>query len=734
MRTLFAGMLLVALIVVFSKSAAPTGGMTFRDLAKLGENFFIAVIGTQLTLVLLAAPAATAGAICLDRSSGMMAHVLVTDLSDPEIVLGKLAARLVPVLGLLACALPLMAILTLLGGVDPDALVGAFVVSVGIAVLGSSLAFLLSLWARKTHEALLGTYAVWGIWLIGRPFVTLANNAYGWTLAVPPRIADPYFLAFSPYWYPGTVSFGDYAWFLAITTGIAAVLVAVAILRLRAVCTRVDVARKRSLRGRLEKIGARIDPTRVLPGPSLDFNPVLWREWHRARPSRLARLVWGLFLVGAATASIAAIVVPRTTFAMAWVNGLQVSIGMLLLSVTAATSLSEERVRGSLDVLMATTLSTREIVLGKWLGTFRLVPSLAVLPVLVIIFSDPAKPHYVPTVLMTLIFVFICGAAITGLGLAMATWCPRLGRAVALTVSAYVLVAVGWMFMGFWYRSGPDGEGFMMASPFFFAGELAADICSPGSGRQHIGWAVFWTVVYGMAALVFLGATLASFNRCLGRVEVGLPPTRRRMRGVAKDRESHGDRRRSLRSSTTPVGRLTHRPYGSTAGAASGASRVEVDQGPSLASCSAIGGAPGVVEDFREVLLAWAAGLSDNPGFDIDGPAPRSPARTSTTSTRGPTAGRPRRVDGRARPTSRDRRRGGLRWDSSTHWVGSCAATPATEAAATSIGGACAIPGGSTTAARPARSSRARRPRPTRRPWRHRPRPARMTGINGGRS
>jgi hypothetical protein len=37
-----------------------------------------------------------------------------------------------------------------------------------------------------------------------------------------------------------------------------------------------------------------------------------------------------------------------------------------------------------------------------------------------------------------------------------------------------------------------------------------------------------------MAALVLLGATLASFNRCLGRVEAGFRPTRRGMRGVAK--------------------------------------------------------------------------------------------------------------------------------------------------------------------------------------------------------
>jgi hypothetical protein len=208
-RTLFAGTLLAALLVVFANARASPGGMTFRELARLGEGFFIAVIGAQLTLVLLAAPAATAGSVCADRASGMLAHVLITDLTDVEVVLGKLAARLVPVLGLVACALPMMTILTLLGGVDPDALIGAFLITAGIAVLGASIAFTFSVWARSTHEALLGTYAVWGLWLLGRPFVRLVNGAFGWSLAVPPMIADPYFLAFSPYWYPGSVTIGN---------------------------------------------------------------------------------------------------------------------------------------------------------------------------------------------------------------------------------------------------------------------------------------------------------------------------------------------------------------------------------------------------------------------------------------------------------------------------------------------------------------------------------------------
>src|SRR5919107_2121310 len=169
-------MLLTALGLVWVGRTEIRNAATFKALAAVGERFFLAVVGTQIALVLLAAPAATAGAICLDRARGTLAHLMLTDLSDGEIVLGKLAARLVPVLGLVGCALPVMAILTLLGGVDPDALLGAFLVTLGVAVLGCSLALVFSIWAGKTHEALLGTYAVWGLWLLGRPMLWLISS------------------------------------------------------------------------------------------------------------------------------------------------------------------------------------------------------------------------------------------------------------------------------------------------------------------------------------------------------------------------------------------------------------------------------------------------------------------------------------------------------------------------------------------------------------------------------
>ena len=60
----------------------------------------------------------SAGAGCLDKARGTLDHMLTTDLSNAEIVLGKLAARLVPTLTLVLCALPVQFLASLLGGID----------------------------------------------------------------------------------------------------------------------------------------------------------------------------------------------------------------------------------------------------------------------------------------------------------------------------------------------------------------------------------------------------------------------------------------------------------------------------------------------------------------------------------------------------------------------------------------------------------------------------------------
>jgi hypothetical protein len=88
------------------------------------------------------------------------------------------------------------------------------------------------------------------------------------------------------------------------------------------------------------------------------------------------------------------------------------------------------------------------------------------LPPLVIL--GTAKPGIGwPMAIVTAVFILSAGAAVASLGLAMATWCPRLGRAVGLTVSLYLLVTVGWCLVVTALTRGPDAEKLMMGSPFF---------------------------------------------------------------------------------------------------------------------------------------------------------------------------------------------------------------------------------------------------------------------------
>src|SRR5262245_7923769 len=150
--------------------------LSVQQQAETGRMFYAVTSLIMLGLVGLAAPAATAGAICLDKARGNLALLFATDLTDAEIVLGKLAARLLPVLGLIACAAPVQALATLLGGVDPAMVTGAILVCLACAVFGCTLALTLSVWGRKTHEVLLASYAFGILYLLAAPI---------WAVLVP---------------------------------------------------------------------------------------------------------------------------------------------------------------------------------------------------------------------------------------------------------------------------------------------------------------------------------------------------------------------------------------------------------------------------------------------------------------------------------------------------------------------------------------------------------------------
>ena len=527
MRALFVGLLLACLSTIWQINESGTVDTLRRSLVVAGQRFFYFTVVIELVLVLLAAPASTAGAIALDKSRGTLTHLLTTDLTAAEIVVGKLAARLIPVIAVLMCAIPVSALAVLLGGVEPLALASAFLVAVGVATLGCSLTILFSVWGSKPAEVLAAVYMTWAAWMI--PWFVLEVTVGGsWAPAlnlIRPLI--PFWVAlnpFSPYAPDYDPSMRHALTFLGVMVAASLALTALAVWSLRPASIRMANRKLKPVVESRTAIRFRRDVP-WWPSPSLDGNPVLWREWHRARPTRWMRVVWGFYLGSTGVASglcvAANLGLPYVGFvgpeASPLVLAIAAALGFLLMSVTSATSLAEERVRGSLDVLMATPLSTRSIVWGKWRGTFRLVVPVLLWPVLVcyslVLKILPAAPVGVFYVLVPYGIAF--GAFVTSLGLALACWTRRLGRALGLAVAINVAITLGPLLL-----DDRQESPWVMASPLACMMNLAGQMRFSEPGALYdlvLSHGLGWAALYAVLAAGILSAVGLTFNRVLGR-------------------------------------------------------------------------------------------------------------------------------------------------------------------------------------------------------------------------
>lgn len=472
LRALFVAVLLIGFVVVWLTNLAESGqfsrtGVTLQQMSEIGEELFYAIAGIQLSVVLLAAPAATAGSICMDRARGTLLHMLVTDLSDVEIVLGKLFARFAPMIGVIACGVPVAALGGLLGGIEFGALAGAFAVSLALALLGCALALAVSVWVAKPNDVLMAVYAAEILGLLALPFWLELRGSTGVAAPVWFQKLNPFVLVFAPYTNPGFVHTSDYAVFVGASVILSTVLLAVSVGLMRRVVIAQSGRQEKQVRRR-RSVWQRLLPSWT--GPSLDGNPVLWREWHRGRPSRLAHRLWIFMMVTTwAFAAWGTYDIIRNGLS-AGANALtstllfQIFFGLLMLSATAPTALAEERVRGSLDVVLTTPLATQLIVAGKWWGTYRRVFLLTLLPLFAATFMAACAPDTpfvqravrfphpllpvsgmdrVCAAVLSVADFLASSAVIVSLGLALATWTRRLGRAVAISVITYIVMAIG---------------------------------------------------------------------------------------------------------------------------------------------------------------------------------------------------------------------------------------------------------------------------------------------------
>ncbi|HEY4232638.1 MAG TPA: hypothetical protein VGM76_04400, partial [Lacipirellulaceae bacterium] len=371
------------------------------DLAWFGAAVTLILAPVQFAVAVPFSALLVASAVALEKDRKTFVLLLMTNLSNAELVLGKLLAGMLTVMTVLVAGVPLLMLLTLLGGVSTSQILRIEAVTLASALLAGSLGSTIALWREKTFQSLAITALALVLWFVGWELV--AAGAFGHQgLGVP---AETWATIMSPWramlastaptfghQAAGLMGFGPTNLFLAAALVEAALLNVVAIVMVRRWNpSREAVAGTTEERDELAigETPANVHSAGGKVRPVWD-NPILWREvrtWAYGTKILLVRFAyWAVFII-----SVAALVTSggsaNANASGQWLPAAQPLIALLvvsliLLNAAAVTSLTNERDAKALDLLLVTDLSPKEIVFGKLGGAIFNAKEMVLFPLL----------------------------------------------------------------------------------------------------------------------------------------------------------------------------------------------------------------------------------------------------------------------------------------------------------------------------------------------------------------
>ena len=408
---------------------------TVGDTARFGATLMRILAPLQLVLAMLAAALTTVLAVSVEKDRRTLELLLVSRLSDAQLVLGKLSGSLLRVLLLLFAAVPIFALAGLFGGVEPAQLGRLFLATTAAAVATASVANAVAFWKDTTFQALAITAFVLAAWTAAGEAAAARFGAAAGAAASPARAM---FAALAPDGGPLLAPFlGVCGGVFAASTGVAVALV-----------RRWNTAQEVRRRGGADAAGARSARRGWFARRAVWPNPVLWREvctraHGRAMP--IVRLAW-LLLFAVAVAGVAAEARAARPDRLATAVAVVPMALASLLAVTAmaVTSVTTERDRGTFDLLLVSDLEPAEFVWGKLWGVLLAAREIVLLPLalcgalVAVGVATPEHGLYLAVGLAVLLFF----AAVLGLYAGLSHPVSRQAIAVALGTVAFLFVGV----------------------------------------------------------------------------------------------------------------------------------------------------------------------------------------------------------------------------------------------------------------------------------------------------
>lgn len=397
------------------------------DMARFGSSLFQIPALVQLGLIVFLSALGAAGAVSQEKDRRTLILLLLTRLTNSELVVGKLLAGLLNVFVMLATALPVFLLIPLFGGVSFGQVARVFAVTFGAALTAGSLASTFALWREKTFQALSATALALLLWLavgevlhsglvLGEAPLGIAGST--WAAAISPLRATQ--AAARPLLDTGLAfTGGGVAAYLLFSVCFVGLLNLVAIARVRVWnpsrevrpgqqedSDRVSIwgtehdsqksefAAEAARAGHVDALGRAQKSTQA--SRRVWDNPILWRE---TRTRAYGRKVLVIKLVYVLLGLLTTFGLLQTFSTSAAQRAAQLNtvlpesakplapfflVSLVIVNALAVTSVTNERDGQALDLLLVTDLSPKEFVFGKLGGVLWVTKEMVLLPLLLV--------------------------------------------------------------------------------------------------------------------------------------------------------------------------------------------------------------------------------------------------------------------------------------------------------------------------------------------------------------
>ncbi len=455
LRCAYLALLTAFVVLVWVEEVRYGGSAAWRvtQMAEAGRSITAVIVWFQFVTMQLLALLVLSTAVSEEVHRRTLGVLMTTPVSGFQIVVGKLLSGLLQLGLLLAVSLPLLVVVRVFGGVPWEFVASGLCITLTTTLFAGSLSLYFSIGSRRSYWVFLQAVVTmlvlffvfpWACVMLGDwSEVQFANSIVGWLnpYAAMAVATEQMFSARTP--------FVAYPWPMhcLAMAGASAVLLAVCVVKVRRVAL-AQIAGETPADRRAARRAVRLGPAApAAPAGAIrriTGSPVVWREVRtsltdsRRRAWRVAAATLGLLLV---------------TYVIAWRDLahdndthivyvlILTGLGILATTVLAASGITAEKEAGTWPLLLCTTLSSGEILLGKAVGVFRrAAPVWFLLALHVVLFVllgciHPIVPFHL-AVISAGVVVFLTGtglffgvcvrrttvAVVMNLGLALALW------------------------------------------------------------------------------------------------------------------------------------------------------------------------------------------------------------------------------------------------------------------------------------------------------------------------